>query len=166
MSKIQYTCPTCDKTLDRIQLKQGVVWGCPQCKGRTIGFALLQNLSRPELLGPVWRRARQENRRIGKRCASCRHPCLVVDTGPELGSMELDVCVNCQFLWFDPQELEKIPRATDEEIAARTAPAVRPDPLGYTGLPPALRHDPYAYQYREETISFFEGIFDSLIRRG
>lgn len=52
---------------------------------------------------------------------------MLVHTAPEeLGSVELDICSNCQFIWFDAEELEKIPRASAKEIEDRAEEFEKP----------------------------------------
>jgi Zn-finger nucleic acid-binding protein len=42
---------------------------------------------------------------------------LVVNAGETLGSVELDVCDICYVIWFDEDELTKIPRASDDVVS-------------------------------------------------
>jgi Zn-finger nucleic acid-binding protein len=126
-SGFKHACPNCSTKLENTQTQYGVVWTCGTCKGRALGVGLLQKISNPQLINQVWAKAQKENRKGLKPCPACKRAMLIVTTGPQLGSIELDVCHNCFFVWFDHQELEKIPRATDQEIEKRIE-AARPKP--------------------------------------
>jgi|GEM_PF-3542927 len=126
-SGVKHLCPNCNTKLENVQTKHGVVWSCFSCKGRAIGVGLLQKISDPKLISQIWVKAQAEKRAVGKSCPSCRRPMLVVATGPQLGSVELDICHRCFFIWFDNSELEKVPRASEAEIEKRTADS-RPKP--------------------------------------
>ena len=122
-------CPRCDTKLENIPTKHGVVWSCFNCKGRAIGVGLLQKISDPALIQQIWIRAKQENNPTGAPCPACRQAMLIVTTSQQLGSVELDVCHSCFFIWFDHHELDKVPKASDSEIAKRTAasePKIQP----------------------------------------
>jgi Zn-finger nucleic acid-binding protein len=126
-SGFKHACPNCSTKRENTQTQYGVVWTCSTCKGRALGVGLLQKISNPQLINQVWAKAEKENRKGVKPCPACKRAMLIVTTGPQLGSIELDVCHNCFFVWFDNQELEKIPRATDQEIEKRIE-AARPKP--------------------------------------
>jgi Zn-finger nucleic acid-binding protein len=117
----KHTCPRCNTRLKNVQTKYGMVWSCVNCKGRAIGHGLLKKLSNPTLIQQVWMRAKQENNATGGPCPACRRPMLVVSTGPQLGSVELDICQSCFFIWFDHQEFEKVPKVSNAKIAKRSA---------------------------------------------
>ena len=114
-----HLCPRCDTKLETVPTKHGVVSSCISCKGTAIGVGLLNKISDPTLIQQVWMRAKQENNPTGVPCPVCRRAMLVVTMAPQLGSVELDVCQTCFFIWFDHQELDKVPKASDAEIAKR-----------------------------------------------
>lgn len=93
-------------------------------------MGLLKKISDPEIIQQVWMRA-QESKKKEKPCPACRRPMAAVSTGPDLGSVELDVCHACYFIWFDDKELDKVPKASNREIRMREAanePKIRRDP--------------------------------------
>ena len=115
----EHQCPRCDTKLENVPTKHGVVSSCISCKGTAIGVGLLNKISDPTLIQQVWMRAKQENNPTGVPCPVCRRAMLVVTTAPQLGSVELDVCQTCFLFWFDHQDLDKVPKASDAEIAKR-----------------------------------------------
>lgn len=117
----KYLCANCSSGLEKVQTQHGIVWSCYKCKGRAIGLGLLQKISDPKLIQQVWVKSQQIKKTSRKHCPLCRKAMLAVDTEPQLGSVELDVCDNCFYIWFDDRDLENIPKATEAEIQKRTA---------------------------------------------
>ena len=154
----KHMCPNCARRLENVQTKHGVVWSCSTCKGHAIGVGLLQKISKPELITQIWMRAKQENRPVGKPCPSCRRAMLAITTGPQLGSIELDVCHTCFFIWFDNHELEKFPRASEREIENRIESG-RPKPM--PSSTPTVGTGTYGYNdYDDNGVSIVASILD------
>lgn len=90
----------------------------------------MNKISAPEIIQQVWIQA-QKSKKKGKPCPACCRPMAAVSTGSELGEVELGVCHTCYFIWFDDKELNKVPKASDQEIRIREAasePKIRRDP--------------------------------------
>ncbi|NDD91231.1 hypothetical protein EBZ37_04010 [bacterium] len=107
----QYLCPNCASALESVPIDGGALWTCFTCKGRAIGIGLLNRISDSTLIQEIWIRAKSENSPTGKPCPLCRRLMLNITTGPKLGTVTLDVCQICYWIWFDPGELDKLPRS-------------------------------------------------------
>jgi len=64
-----------------------------------------------EPAGELWVEANRPERHAGVACPICRGATAEVPLPVDDGHVHLDVCVGCQFVWFDPQELERLPEA-------------------------------------------------------
>ena len=103
-----FICPNCQGRLARAQNQIGIYWSCPNCGGRAVGLAVLRKAAARDFVNRVWGLARDENGVLGRHCPMCDKPMLEV-TLPQTDSLKLDVCKRCDFVWFDPNELESAP---------------------------------------------------------
>lgn len=104
-------CPTCNTDLDKTTGERGIVWVCPQCFGRAVNVSVLRQLIDRAHFNRVWQTAWEEAVRSERKCPSCQKIMIEVPVNPPPDPLVLDVCKACQFVWFDPSELEKIPEA-------------------------------------------------------
>lgn len=118
--------PRCPRCHDELVLgAQGELnpWSCRH--GHGLGFTLTEAYERlqEDEIDQLWQRARAESRR-GAAFAFCAKPMALVrveadpdevregeegDT-PTTHAVDLDVCVDDQFIWFDPDELGGMPQ--------------------------------------------------------
>lgn len=119
MSAFDMSCPSCDLKLESLQLKRGSCWSCSNCGGKAINLTLLKKLSEPKKVQAFWMGAYKSGKTAQRNCPSCKRPMKEHHAGPDLGSIEIDICTTCQFLWFDAQELDHVPRASEKEIENR-----------------------------------------------
>jgi Zn-finger nucleic acid-binding protein len=95
--------------LARTPIPQGVVFDCPNCKGRAIGIPVLRKLVPENLVKDLWLRARQDEASPGAECPICHQAMAEVLVPAAAGTVALDVCAACQFVWLDPMESEQLP---------------------------------------------------------
>ena len=106
-----FICPNCRSRLSRTQNELGVYWVCPECGGRAVNLAVMRKAVTPDFAYRLWNTAREGKSRVGRHCPTCNQSMREVVTSGLTGAMELDVCTRCQFVWFDPGELESAPAA-------------------------------------------------------
>jgi len=103
-------CPRCNTDLE-VQDRDGIRTStCPQCNGNWIGGAALARLFDRDRDAPHIEEALEailglDYRNSRRRCPECRSrqmKLLLVD------DIELDYCVSCKGLYFDPGELEQV----------------------------------------------------------
>ena len=111
-------CPSCGEKLVAQKLGKGMAWGCTGCEGKAVNLTILKNISNPEAISDFWMAVKHSSQTDDRKCPACKKS-MRVYTAAELGGIEVDVCVVCQFLWFDKSELEQVPRATPQEIEER-----------------------------------------------
>jgi len=76
----------------------------------------LRNLSADKpFVNLLWKTACYGYSVPGPECGNCPHPMRRVTLPLNGIGLELDVCQNCQFIWFDPAELERIPLPQPKE---------------------------------------------------
>jgi membrane associated rhomboid family serine protease len=105
---------------------QGFFYGCPTCKGRAIGYSVLKRTIGVEYAKRLWIHAIQGVGHAGAPCPSCHAKMFAVPLkvpGSE-GSLQIDVCTRCQFIWFDTAEFEKVPAG--EEPAEKKPKLIAP----------------------------------------
>jgi Zn-finger nucleic acid-binding protein len=121
-------CPVCKTALATNKLGRGICYSCAKCQGKAVNLTLLKNISDPKLIVDFWMAAKSLSEHDDRNCPSCTKLMLVHTAPEELGSVELDICSNCQFIWFDAEELEKIPRASQKEVEERAKEFEKPKP--------------------------------------
>ena len=108
-----------------------LVFHCEHCNSVGVTLSALRGLAGgDQFANALWHRAKFSANTLGEICPCCkRRMSLIAIQNPETGvSIELDVCTFCQFIWFDPGELESIPRKMAEKKAATPANATIPPP--------------------------------------
>jgi membrane associated rhomboid family serine protease/Zn-finger nucleic acid-binding protein len=119
-------CPTCQRRLDHSKTELGHIYSCPQCEGRSASFAVVRRAAGRRYVNQLLRRVREGEGQAGIRCPSCAKAMVEVSAGPEQPRPVLDLCLECQFVWFDHDEFEEMPSlATEADIEAAIPPAAR-----------------------------------------
>ena len=137
MSAPTANCPTCSAPLALTADGELDTWVCAQGHGAGMTVTEAHGRLQEDEISQLWGKAHGAG--PGPRaCPLCGRPMAAVDVSvdpdevPEgqpgdtadTGSAPLDVCVDCQLLWFDPGELEVFPEdlpepdPTPEELAA------------------------------------------------
>ncbi len=106
-----FSCPKCNRHLLRTKAKQGFFFECPQCRGRAIGLAVLRRVLPHPKTKALWRQASGVAAKTGVACPICQRPTAEVPMrGLQENVVDLDVCTGCRFVWFDAQELKRLPK--------------------------------------------------------
>lgn len=107
-------CPHCKSQLETISTPHGRRFDCRACGGKSVGLAVLRNqYDKDGLLGRLYQAARQGGRGAGRPCPHCGTRMRLVGL-TQAGRNEpvvLDICVACQFLWLDAEELDQLGQA-------------------------------------------------------
>jgi Zn-finger nucleic acid-binding protein len=99
-------CPRCACDLTQHHLTGGVCAVCPSCRGRTVALALIRKHAQPGLASRLWLDARSTPPAgAALACPSCRLGMAKCDLCP---GVELDLCRQCQSLWFDGGEFDHV----------------------------------------------------------
>ena len=101
------TCPRCNLPLKQVSISGRMFWGCDLCGGRAVTVALLRRTFTRESINPLWLHAVSGQGRSSCPCPSCRHPMTEVALA-ETAGVKVDVCRHCQFVWFDPHEVDSL----------------------------------------------------------
>jgi membrane associated rhomboid family serine protease len=111
-------CPRCRTPLAVGRSANGIAWVCAGCGGRAVTIPVLRRTVDRLALERLWNTAGNGHAAAGCDCPSCARPAREV--GLEFGGerFDFDVCARCQLVWFDPSEMEALPRS---------APRPRPD---------------------------------------
>ncbi len=123
-------CPRCGKPLNLEKHLHGGLWRCPQCSGVAANLTVLRRQLDEEVVRDFWRKAIDASAASTNKCPSCSRPLREFVARHEDQSLRLDLCRQCQMMWFDPGELEVFPRAQrvqptaiDEQVALAQIPA-------------------------------------------
>jgi Zn-finger nucleic acid-binding protein len=65
-------------------------------------------------LNALWQAGLRQSAVGSKACPSCLQPMRLLQEG----TITLDGCLSCQFLWFDAGEMHALPEIPPEELAA------------------------------------------------
>lgn len=132
-------CPICETALDKTADGNFDSWVCPHGHGLAATLSEGYELMQEDELYELWQLARgAAPGSSAQACPICAKAMVLVDVpydddearegdegdGPDLGSVELDVCLDDQLLWFDLGELAQFPadlpdpEPTPEELEA------------------------------------------------
>lgn len=106
-----FYCPNCQGEIDRERHEDGLHWVCNTCGGRTVNLSVLRKSRTAEFVSSLWAKVRNGDGLFGRACPACEQPMLTVRLSSREGGEELDACKLCQFIWFDPEEFERTPKA-------------------------------------------------------
>lgn len=105
-----FTCPNCMITLQTVKGCGGVYWECPTCGGRSATIALLRKFIPRELVNKFWQDVRGGTHPQKRNCPACLNPMSEVAVPGQEAEHLIDVCVRCQFVWFDRNEFSDLPQ--------------------------------------------------------
>jgi len=135
-----FACPNCQTRLTKQPSPEGPRWVCGASGGRAVHLPSLRCTPPGAFVRRLWALARNVPSAEHKRpCPICDNVMATVPTIAVPGSGEplrLDLCLSCQFVWFDPNEHDAWVRAssfaaTDAGLPAETRAALArlpPDP--------------------------------------
>jgi Zn-finger nucleic acid-binding protein len=103
-------CPRCGKPLDLEKHAHGGLWRCPQCSGVAANLTVLRRQLEEDVVRDFWRKAADAGAPSERKCPSCSRPLREFVARHEDQSLRLDLCKQCQLMWFDPGELETFPK--------------------------------------------------------
>ncbi len=135
-------CPRCRTELARSHGEEGNSWTCASCGGRAVSLAVLRKTARDGVASGIWQDARLSPRAGDLACPWCARRMDRVADEEVVSGTELDVCIPCQFVWFDASEAERVP--------PRERPAPQP------GLSPAAAEAIAVAQVRASQARFVD----------
>ncbi len=103
-------CPRCGKPLNLEKHLHGGLWRCPQCSGVAANLTVLRRQLAEDVVRDFWRKAMDASEPSPHKCPSCSRALREFVARHEDQSLRLDLCRQCQMMWFDPGELEIFPR--------------------------------------------------------
>ena len=125
-----YLCPHCQSRLNKVISEAGCFWHCPACNGRAVTLPILLKVAPQKPIRHFWQDA-HSGKDLGNRpCPSCGRKMTVVPLADAGGSLTLDACLGCYFIWFDPGEFEHVPTTGRATMNVRKEPTpVSPETL-------------------------------------
>ena len=106
-----FHCPNCQGEIERERHEDGLHWVCRSCSGRTVNLSVLRKTRSAAFVAELWAKVRNGDGVFDRACPACTKPMLTVSVASGAGWEELDACKVCQFVWFDPEEFQRIPIA-------------------------------------------------------
>jgi membrane associated rhomboid family serine protease/Zn-finger nucleic acid-binding protein len=103
-------CPKCYKRLCKATTEAGLVMVCSQCGGRAMGLSVLRKALPKPYASALWMGTKKRMADRGQRCPICRKTMNEVPLPVDGQTVALDICVGCQFVWFDGSEYERFPK--------------------------------------------------------
>jgi Zn-finger nucleic acid-binding protein len=108
-------CPRCGKPLTLEKDPRGGMWRCAVCSGVAANLTVLRRHLEADVVRDFWRKAVDASTPSGNKCPSCSRPFREFVVRHEDRSLRLDLCRQCQLMWFDRGELETFPESTAPE---------------------------------------------------
>ena len=104
-------CPRCRRRLVRTKTQNGVLFACRGCQGRAVSLSVVRRMAGRGPAKTLWREAIHGESQEGVACPACHRAMAEVRLPVDNKQVPLDVCTGCQFVWFDPEEMDKLPEA-------------------------------------------------------
>jgi Zn-finger nucleic acid-binding protein len=122
----ELTCPSCHVALRANRDPHGAIWVCPDCAGSAANLAILRKRLKEGMANDFWRQAPAQGAVSARPCPACGESMQGFQTPLDGHPVHLDLCRQCQFVWFDAGELEALPKAVIEkaDVRLREAEAV------------------------------------------
>jgi membrane associated rhomboid family serine protease len=114
-------CPRCRIHLNRATTKQGIVFCCPQCRGRAVALAVLRRVGSKRCVQQLWQQAWRHKGQQGAPCPVCDRAMAQLPLAANRPFLQLDICTSCEFVWFDPREFEQFPPPDPQEPLSKEA---------------------------------------------
>jgi Zn-finger nucleic acid-binding protein len=93
----------------------GIFWECPNCAGHALTLSILRQSVPEPIVKEFWRRIKYREYPSKRLCPACKAVMSEVPILPADQSLYLDVCKTCNLIWFDPYELEALPKVEISE---------------------------------------------------
>ena len=104
-------CPRCGQPLAKSIYQGKIGFHCPNGCGRAVSLSTVRAIcGNPDFANVLWRMAMESQGENGGYCPMCDHPMTLVSLPVEGKQLELDICCRCQEIWFDPNELDALPK--------------------------------------------------------
>jgi len=101
-----------------------------------VNVAVLRKCLSVKIVREFWLKATNESEPSNRKCPSCEQVLKAFTVGQYNRKVQLDLCKQCQLIWFDRNELQMFPEAED----------VRPDTNKYVAIPKAGIETPFVYE--------------------
>jgi uncharacterized protein len=118
-------CPSCSKELIKRKLEKCDVAMCDSCLGFWIDSFSFENLKNVEdpfrdlQKVDIWSNIKKHSLSLStKKCPTCKNSMFLSQYGDS--KVILDICVHCQGIWFDRDEMEKVITHLDKKIDSET----------------------------------------------
>ena len=120
---MEFSCPSCDVSLEAQALDSIRLWKCASCGGFAISLPVVRKGLKAETFKNIWQKISSGETEAGRPCPGCKNPLNVVEAGGQGGVIKIDVCRTCHLLWFDDKEFSELPKVTPE-VVSKDAPEV------------------------------------------
>jgi len=114
---MDFTCPTCNVSL-QAQKPEGIrLWKCASCGGFAISLPIVRKGLKKESFKKIWQRLSAGEIETGRPCPGCKNPLSVVEADGKGGAVMIDVCRSCHIIWFDDKEFSDLPKVAPEVVS-------------------------------------------------
>jgi Zn-finger nucleic acid-binding protein len=98
-------CSKCRVKLKMYRRHGFILWKCQACEGRAVAVPVVRREVRDPTIVDQYIACAERRERLGRGCPSCRKRAVACRVP---GKMELDICLDCRLVWFDPEEMEQL----------------------------------------------------------
>lgn len=121
-------CPACEIAQKEVPFRGTRIQVCPNCGSRSLTTRSLAHLLGDADLDTFWKAAlKAVVSGNGRSCPNCRKKMKLMATlDASRSRLELDICFDCNVIWFDPGEIERLRLAKNPQYRASPAPKLSP----------------------------------------
>ncbi|MHC4400476.1 MAG: rhomboid family intramembrane serine protease [Planctomycetota bacterium] len=109
----------------RTDTEHGLFFVCDGCQGRAVSLAVVRKMAGRQTTRRLWTEANSGQSSEGVGCPICHRTTAEVAAPADHGHVPLDICTGCQFVWFDPAELERFPEPPEPPSEEELSPEAR-----------------------------------------
>ncbi len=111
-----FFCPKCKIPLKKSSGPFGFFWLCPNCSGKAVSISILRKSVPASIVNEFWSRVKSKEFPEKKYCPACDQLMSEVPIVHGEKSIYIDICKKCNFIWFDSNEFESLPRTEIYEV--------------------------------------------------
>ena len=105
----------CHGEMTRVERGAEKVWHCERCGAHALIDSTLRKLLPRDVWQVVWPEIRAAVVPGFRPCPVCTQRMEQTRELPKLDRIQLDYCDSCRLIWFDPEEIRKLPEPPRQE---------------------------------------------------
>ncbi|MDH4020802.1 MAG: zf-TFIIB domain-containing protein [Xanthomonadales bacterium] len=113
---MDFSCPTCNVSLQAQKQERIRLWKCASCGGFAISLPIVRKELNTGTFKKIWQKLSSGEAETGRPCPGCKNRLNVVEADGQGGVIMIDICRSCHILWFDDKEYSDLTKVTPRVV--------------------------------------------------